>query len=53
MQAEEAVKGQGFARAGIFRPGMLDRGDKARSIEKVTVMSYRVTRFMPGNHYVL
>ncbi|KAF6257651.1 hypothetical protein COO60DRAFT_1206333 [Scenedesmus sp. NREL 46B-D3] len=32
--AEEAVKGQGFARAGIFRPGMLDRGDKARAIEK-------------------
>jgi hypothetical protein len=29
------VKGQGFARAGIFRPGMLDRGDKARAIEKV------------------
>ncbi|WIA24117.1 hypothetical protein OEZ85_013714 [Tetradesmus obliquus] len=33
--AEEAVKGQGFARVGIFRPGMLDRGDKARSIEKL------------------
>ncbi|WIA44601.1 hypothetical protein OEZ86_007319 [Tetradesmus obliquus] len=33
--AEEAVKGQGFARGGIFRPGMLDRGDKARSIEKL------------------
>ncbi|KAF6254857.1 hypothetical protein COO60DRAFT_1703115 [Scenedesmus sp. NREL 46B-D3] len=32
--AEEAVKGQGFVRAGIFRPGMLDRGDKARAIEK-------------------
>eukprot|EP00882_Tetradesmus_deserticola_P001979 GHRQ01002121.1.p1 GENE.GHRQ01002121.1~~GHRQ01002121.1.p1 ORF type:complete len:278 (+),score=130.78 GHRQ01002121.1:147-980(+) len=32
--AEAAVKGQGFARAAIFRPGMLDRGDKARAIEK-------------------
>jgi hypothetical protein len=37
-QAEEAVKSQGFVRAGIFRPGMLDRGDKARAIEKVTLL---------------
>jgi hypothetical protein len=37
LQAEEAVKSQGFGRAGIFRPGMLDRGDKARAIEKVSV----------------
>ncbi|KAF8055279.1 HTATIP2 [Scenedesmus sp. PABB004] len=33
--AEEGVKAQGFSRAAIFRPGMLDRGDRARSIEKV------------------
>lgn len=35
QQAEEAVKSQGFARAAIFRPGMLDRKEKARFIEKV------------------
>eukprot|EP00878_Enallax_costatus_P044876 GHUV01053650.1.p1 GENE.GHUV01053650.1~~GHUV01053650.1.p1 ORF type:complete len:209 (+),score=94.39 GHUV01053650.1:36-662(+) len=33
--AENAVTSQGFARAAIFRPGMLDRGDKARGIEKI------------------
>lgn len=32
--AEEAVKSQGFAAAGIFRPGLLDRGDMARPNEK-------------------
>lgn len=32
-QAEEAVKSQGFEAVGIFRPGLLDRGAKARSAE--------------------
>jgi oxidoreductase len=32
--AEEAVKGQNFAYTTIIRPGLLDRGDKARSLEK-------------------
>ncbi|GAX79906.1 hypothetical protein CEUSTIGMA_g7346.t1 [Chlamydomonas eustigma] len=31
--AEEAVKAQLFARTSIFRPGLLDRGDKARAVE--------------------
>jgi hypothetical protein len=34
-QAEEAAKKQGFATLSIFRPGLLDRGDKARGIEKM------------------
>lgn len=34
-QAEEAVKAAGFARAAIFRPGLLNRGDTARYWEKV------------------
>ncbi|PNH05892.1 hypothetical protein TSOC_007809 [Tetrabaena socialis] len=33
--AEEAVVGQGFQRTSIFRPGMLDRGDKTRQGEKL------------------
>lgn len=32
--AEEAVKAQNFAYTTIMRPGLLDRGDKARSLEK-------------------
>jgi hypothetical protein len=39
LQAEEAVKSAGFARAAIFRPGLLDRGDKARLWEKVIGLS--------------
>ena len=35
MQAEEAVKKQGFATTSIFRPGLLERGDKARGMEKM------------------
>jgi hypothetical protein len=35
MQAEEAVKAQGFARVSIFRPGALDRGQKARWNERL------------------
>jgi oxidoreductase len=31
--AEEAVKAQLFLRTSIFRPGLLDRGDKARAVE--------------------
>ncbi|KAL6763030.1 hypothetical protein V8C86DRAFT_2505908 [Haematococcus lacustris] len=40
-QAEEAVKAQGFASTAIYRPGLIDRGDKKREIEKVvaTVLS--------------
>ena len=34
LQAEEAVKSQHFASTFIFRPGLLDRGDKARGVEK-------------------
>jgi hypothetical protein len=34
-KAEEAVKAQGFARAAIFRPGFLDRKEKARFIERM------------------
>mmetsp|Transcript_7613 Transcript_7613/g.16507 ORF Transcript_7613/g.16507 Transcript_7613/m.16507 type:complete len:84 (+) Transcript_7613:405-656(+) len=32
--AEEAVKAQGFERVSIFRPGLLDRGDLARGMER-------------------
>ena len=35
LQAEEAVKAQGFPTVSIFRPGALDRGQKARWSEKV------------------
>ena len=35
VQAEEAVKSQGIPAVSLFRPGMLDRGDKARSNEKI------------------
>ena len=35
MHAEEAVKAQGFARVSIFRPGALDRGNKARWNERL------------------
>lgn len=35
VQAEEAVKAQGFARVSIFRPGALDRGQKARWNERL------------------
>lgn len=34
MQAEEAVKAARFPRAAILQPGMLDRGDLARGVEK-------------------
>lgn len=34
-RAEEAVKQQGFASALIYRPGLLNRGDKSRGIEKM------------------
>eukprot|EP00884_Botryococcus_braunii_P022503 jgi/Botrbrau1/8937/Bobra.0148s0050.1 len=34
-QAEEAVKAAGFPRTSIFRPGLLERGDAARGVEKV------------------
>lgn len=34
LQAEEAVKAQHFASTYIFRPGLLDRGDKARGVEQ-------------------
>ena len=34
LQAEEAVKAQHFASTFIFRPGLLDRGDKARAVER-------------------
>lgn len=42
-QAEESVKSAGFSRTAIFRPGLLDRGDKARALEKVGswLVSYR------------
>jgi oxidoreductase len=33
--AEEAVTKRSFAHASIFRPGMLDRGDKERTLEKL------------------
>lgn len=33
-QAEEAVKSQGFAYTTILRPGLLARGDKARTAER-------------------
>jgi len=35
VQAEEAVKAQGFAYVSIFRPGTLDRGKKARWNERL------------------
>lgn len=35
VQAEEAVKAQGFPSVSIFRPGPLDRGQKARWNEKL------------------
>jgi oxidoreductase len=35
LQAEEAVKSQGIEKTSIFRPGLLDRGEKARSLEKL------------------
>jgi oxidoreductase len=35
LQAEEAVKAQGFERVSIFRPGLLDRGDRVRPLEAV------------------
>ena len=35
VQAEEAVKAQGFARVSIFRPGTLDRGQNARWNERL------------------
>jgi len=35
VQAEEAVKAQGFDRVSIFRPGALDRGQKARWNERL------------------
>lgn len=34
-RAEEAVKAEGFDRVSIFRPGLLDRGELARGIEKL------------------
>lgn len=34
-EAEEAVKGLKFPSTSIFHPGLLDRGDKARPIERV------------------
>ncbi|GFR47824.1 hypothetical protein Agub_g9601 [Astrephomene gubernaculifera] len=33
--AEQSVLQQGFQRASIFRPGLLNRGDKARAMEKL------------------
>ena len=35
MQAEEFVKSQGFKYATVARPGLLERGDAARGVEKV------------------
>ena len=35
MQAEEAVKAQGFEHACIYRPGLLDREGAARTVEKI------------------
>ncbi|GIL86232.1 hypothetical protein Vretimale_13770 [Volvox reticuliferus] len=35
--AEQAVLEQGFARVSIFRPGLLDRGDKTRGVEKMAL----------------
>ncbi len=34
LQAEEAVKASGFAYATIMRPGLLERGQMARGLEK-------------------
>lgn len=33
-RAEDAVKAQGFSTVSIYRPGLLDRGDKGRAWEK-------------------
>ncbi|GIL53921.1 hypothetical protein Vafri_9494 [Volvox africanus] len=40
--AEQAALEQGFSRVSIFRPGLLNRGDKARGLEKMAhhVMSH-------------
>ena len=35
LQAEDAVKSQGIPAVSTFQPGVLDRGDKARSNEKI------------------
>ena len=35
LQAEEGVKGLGFARTAIWRPGLLHRGERARAGERV------------------
>ena len=35
LKAEEAVKGHGIPAVSIFRPGLLERGQKARGVEKV------------------
>ncbi len=35
MQVEEAIKAKGFEHVAIARPGLLDRGDSARTIEKI------------------
>jgi len=36
-EAEQAYKDMGFQNLSIFRPGLLDRGDKARTIEKIAL----------------
>ena len=35
LQAEEGVKGLGFARTAIWRPGLLHRGERARAGERM------------------
>lgn len=50
MQAEEAVKAQRFPYASILRPGLLERGELARGMEKVVarvMSSVKVSSGLP------